>query len=155
MSLLAPGYVSPYGKPRGLAARLLKMAGRMSTDRTLPWAGTGIIEDLKMAAQVLNKREWLEKLRLSDDPDAQRFAAEALADEELLDAAYDAAGHVKGLPDEATALDPVETIEKLDAATVAARRDYTAVRDVLVGLGALADDDTETPVADLLRALLS
>lgn len=148
-------YVSPYGKPRGLAARLVNWAGRMATDRSLPWAGTGIIEDLKLAGYVLNKREWLEKLHLSDDPDAQRFAAEALADDETLEAVQDAADRAQASNEPHAGADPVAIIEQLDENALAARRDYAAVRDVLVQAGALADDDTETPVADLLRALLS
>lgn len=148
-------YVSPYGKPRGLAQRLADWAARMGTDSSLPWAGLGIIGDLKLASQLLNKREWLEAMRLSDDPEAQRFAEELLADNETYEAAEDAAAHVKGLPDEDCALDPVETIERLDAAALAAQQDYDRVRDVLVSCGALSDDDEETPVADLVRALLS
>ena len=108
-----------------------------------------------MAAQILSKREWLEKLRLSDDPDAQRFAAEALEDEETLEAAATACGYVTGLPEEKYRLDPVQTIERLDAAVAAARADYESVRFVLVQTGALAADDKDTPVADLLRALLA
>lgn len=149
------GYVSPYGKPRGLAARLADWAERMGSDRQLPWAGTGIIGDLKLAAQVLNKREWLEMLRLSSDPDAHRFATEALADDETLEAVQDAADRAQASNEKYSGADPVAVIEQLDEAALAARRDYAAVRDVLVQAGALADDDTETPVADLLRALLA
>lgn len=144
-------YESPHGKPRGLALRLADWAERMGRDRGLPWAGLGIIGDLKLAAGILNKREWLEAMRLSDDPEAQRFAVELLDDADEHEIAIDAADHVRGLPDEPHALPPVETIEKLDARAV----DYGRVRDVLVQTGALADDDTETPVADLVRALLS
>ena len=148
-------YVSPYGSPRGLAARLVNWAERMGTDRNLPWAGLGVIEDLKLAGYVLNKREWLEKLLLSDDPDAQRFAREALADDETLEAVQDAADRAQASAEKYSGADPVAVIEQLDEAALAARRDYAAVRDVLVQAGALADDDEETPVADLLRALLS
>lgn len=143
-------YVSPYGQPRGLASRLLKMAQIMATDRGR-WAGTGIIEDLKLTASILNRREWLEKLRLSDDPDAQRFAAELLDDVDELDCVETAAAHVRGLPDEPEALQGVETIERLDKRA----QDYESVRAVLVQVGALDDGDRETPVADLVRALLS
>lgn len=149
------GYVSPHGRPAGLAARLGDWAGRISIDHSLPWAGLGIIEDLKLAAQVLNKREWLEKLRLSNDPDAQRFAAEALADDETLEAVQDAADRAQASNEKYSGADPVAVIEQLDEAALAARRDYDRGRDVLVQAGALADDDRETPVADLLRALLA
>lgn len=149
------GYVSPYGKPRGLAARLSQWASRMGTDRSLPFAGLGVIGDIKLAAQVLNKREGLEKLLLSDDPDAQRFAREALCDDETLEAVQDAVDRAHGSPEPYSGADPVAVIEQLDEAVLAARRDYEAVRNVLVQAGALADDDKETPVADLLRMLLS
>lgn len=143
-------YVSPHGKPAGLAHRLAEWAERMGSDKGLPWAGLGIIGDLQLASRILNKREWLEAMRLSDDPEAQAFAAELLADNETYEAAEDAAAHVRGLPDEPHALDPVETIEKLDRRA----QDYERVRAVLVDAGALADDDEETPVADLVRALM-
>lgn len=144
-------YQSPYGRPRGLAKRLADMAARMGTDRALPWLGLGIVEDLIMAASILNRREWLEKLRLSDDPEAQQFAAELLDDADTLEAAEIAAAHVQGLPKEPHALDPVDTIERLDAFAVERQQ----IRDLLVEIGALAENDDETPVADLIRALLS
>lgn len=144
------GYISPYGRPRGLASRLLKMAQIMATDRGR-WAGTGIIEDLKLTASILNRREWLEKMRLSDDPAAQQFAAELLDDVDTLEAADDAAAHVQGLPKEPHALDPVVTIERLDKVAVERQQ----IRDLLVELGALAEGDDDTPVVDLIRALLS
>lgn len=145
------GYISPYGRPRGLAKRLAAMAERMGTDRALPWLGTGIIEDLKLTASILNRREWLEKMRLSDDPAAQQFAAELLDDVDTLEAADDAAAHVQGLPKEPHALDPVVTIERLDKVAVERQQ----IRDLLVELGALAEGDDDTPVVDLIRALLS
>lgn len=144
------GYISPYGKPRGLVARLLKMAQTMATDRGR-WAGLGIIEDLKLAASILNRREWLEAMRFSADPLAQTFAAELLDDVDELDCVETAAAHVQGLPDEPEALPGVETIERLDKRA----QDYESVRAVLLEIGALAEGDRETPVADLVRALLS
>ena len=155
MDDLTPGYVSPYGKPGGLAKRLADWAERLPLDHSYPWVGTGILEDLKLAAAILSKREWLEAMRLSDDPEAQQFAAELLAVCDEWDAAEDACAYVRGIPGEDSALPPVDTIEKLDAAALAAQRDYGRVRDVLVERGALAHDDTETPVGDLVRALLS
>ena len=140
-------YESPFGKPRGLVGRLADWADRMGKDRSLPWAGLGIIEDLRLMVQVLDKREWLEAMRLSDDPDAQRFARELLADNETVEAAEGAAYNAHHVSDEA-ADDPVRAIEELDARLV-------RIRGVLVSTGALADDDTETDLADLLRALLS
>ena len=156
-------YQSPYGKPRGLARRLADMAVKMAANENRHlWAGLGIIEDLKLASRVLNKREWLEALRLSPDPDAQRFADEALADDETLDAVQLAASSARTPIAANTAesayrvpsYDPVATIEQLDEAAQQAQRDYRSVRDVLVQVGAIAPDDNETPVADLVRALL-
>lgn len=143
-----------YGQPRGLGKRLADWADRMGRDKSLPWAGLGILEDLKLAAKALNKREWLEALRLSPDPEAHRFADEALADDDTLDAvqyAADRAQMAGGNPGD----DPVWIIEQLDQKASALAGDYDAVRAVLVETGALADEDTETPVAGLLRALLS
>lgn len=147
----APAYASPYGKPRGLPRRLLDWAARMGTDRSLPWAGLGIIGDLKMAASILNRREWLETLRLSDDPEAADFARELLDDLDELETVETAAASVRGLPTEPHALPGVETIERLDGVA----EQYEAVRAVLVERGALAADDRDTPVGDLVRALLS
>lgn len=142
------GYVSPYGKPQGLAERLDNWAYRMRTDQSLPWVGLGIIGDIELATKLLNSREFLENLRTHGTPEQAEFAREILADLDTLDAADDASRHVKSLPGEAYALDPVATIERLDA-------DYLAVREVLVEVGALEGTDGKTPVADLLRALLS
>lgn len=144
-------YDSPYGKPRGLRARLVKWADEMGTNHTWPWAGLGIIQDIRLVAYILEKREWLEKMRLSTDPEAQQFATELLDDADELETIEWAAADVKGLPKEPHALPGVETIEKLDAVAV----DYLAVRNVLVETGALAPDDDQTPVADLLRVLLA
>lgn len=145
------GYISPFGKPRGLASRLADMAGRMGTDRNLPWAGLGIIEDLKLAASILCKREWLEALRLSDDPDAQRFAAEALEDIDELETVETAAASVQGLLDEPHALPGVETIEKLDDKAVA----LSKIRAVLYEIGVADKATTDDEMADFIRALLS
>lgn len=145
------GYVSPYGKPAGLPERMAAWVDRMKTDRSLPFAGMGILEDCKLAARILNSREFLDWLRVNGTTEQADFAGEILRDLETLDAADDAARHVEGLPDEPHALDPVATIEKLDKRAV----DYEAVRGVLIDCGALGEDDTETPVADLIRALLS
>jgi len=108
-----------------------------------------------LAAQVLNKREWLEMLRLSSDPDAHRFATEALADDETLEAVQDAADRAQASNEKYSGADPVAVIEQLDEAALSARREFESVRDVLVQAGALSPDDRETPVADLLRALLA
>lgn len=147
-------YVSPYGRPRGLASRFLKMAHIMATDRGR-WAGTGIIEDLKLAASILNRREWLETMRLSSDPEAQRFAAELLDDADELEAAEDAAAHVQGLPEEPDALDPTRTIERLDAEAVKGQQAMRQIRSLLEEQGVVDDATPTDDLPGILRALLS
>lgn len=46
-------YVSPHGKPEGLRKRLEYWAERMSTDPSLPWAGLGIIADIRAAIEFV------------------------------------------------------------------------------------------------------
>ena len=147
--------MSVYGKPAGLPARLLRWADQLATDLRFPWIGAGIIEDLKLTASLLSSREFLDHLRTKGTAQEADFATEILADLDTLDAATDAARHVEGLPGIKHALGPVETIEKLDAEAVKLCLDYDAIRDVLVDTGALAEGDETTPVADLVRALLS
>ncbi len=149
------GYVSPFGKPTGLKRRLLEHVERMGRDRNLPWLGTGIIEDLKLAAAILNKREWLEAMRLSNDPEAQRFAAELLDDDETLDAAWNAAEHAKALPDDVDKLDPVAVTEALDAEATKAQATNRSIRLVLEQAGVADDQTTDEELPDLLRALLA
>ena len=47
-------YVSPYGKADGLSDRLKKWADDLGKDRRYPWAGLGLIEDLLVAAAVVD-----------------------------------------------------------------------------------------------------
>lgn len=157
------GYVSPYGKPRGLRARLAKFRTMLS-QQGLPWHGTGIIDDMELLMQILNKREWLEKLRTSDDPDAQRFAAELLDDDETNEAVQSAADQVRTqIPDvntESTAhraptYDPVATIEHLDEAAVSAQAAVAAMRRTLERAGVVDDETPDEMLPDLLQALLA
>lgn len=46
-------YKSKYGARDGLADRLEDWVRRLGTDRSLPWAGTGLLADLQTAADVL------------------------------------------------------------------------------------------------------
>ena len=47
-------YESPYGKAdKDLGKRLAYWANQLSHDRRYPWAGLGIIDDLKCAAGLL------------------------------------------------------------------------------------------------------
>ncbi len=49
-------YVSPYGKPEGLPDRLRKWVEDLSKDNRYPWAGLGLIADLKLAADMLENK---------------------------------------------------------------------------------------------------
>jgi hypothetical protein len=49
-------YISPYGKADGLSERLLKFADTFASDKRYPWAGLGIIDDLRAAAAVIDGR---------------------------------------------------------------------------------------------------
>lgn len=46
-------YESPYGKAEGLADRLEEWVTRISRDKTLPWPGLGIIDDIRAAAATI------------------------------------------------------------------------------------------------------
>ena len=49
-------YISPHGKAAGLSERLLKFADTLSKNKSYPWIGTGIIDDLRAAAAVIDGR---------------------------------------------------------------------------------------------------
>ena len=142
-----PGYVSPHGHLSGLRDRLAKWVERMGRDRSLPWVGLGVVNDLEVTLQLLNLREFAEWLRVNGPPEQQGFAADILADQETLEAVRQAAD-MAGYRDEP---DPVRVVERLDDEV----RALDAMRAVLVEKGALANDDYDTPLPDLLRALLS
>lgn len=144
-----------YGAPAGMRARLANWQRILTRDRSLPWVGTGLIEDLRTTMQLLNLREFAEWLRVHGPAEHREFAEEILRNEEYVEAVDDAAERVQAIDGRPFILHPAATITALDEKALAARADYDAVRDVLVECGALADDDEETPVADLLRALLA
>lgn len=145
----SPRYASPYGKAAGLADRLAMWRDRLATDRTVTWFGTGLIADLELAMRLLDLREYAEWLKLHGPPEHQAFADDILSDQDTVDSvrqAVDTAGyrHVS---------DPVKAVEMLDEESRGER--IADVRKVLVDMGALAADDLETNLPDLLRALLS
>lgn len=152
--LPSPGYVSPYGKPRGLRARLVQHRATLGS-HSVPWTGLGLVADVDLIMQILNKREWLETMHKSDDPDAQRFAAELLADDETLDAAWNAAEHARALPKDTDTLDPVAVTEALDEAATKAQATNRSIRLVLEQAGVADDETTDEELPDLLRALLA
>lgn len=47
-------YDRKYGKPEGLTERLENWADRLGSDKSLPWAGLGLIDDLRAAAQRIS-----------------------------------------------------------------------------------------------------
>ena len=157
------GYVSPYGKPRGLRERLAQHRARLS-DRQYPWHGTGLIDDMELIMAILDKREWLEAMRLSDDPDAQRFAAELLDDDETNEAVQSAADQVRTkIPDvntettpyRAPSYDPVATIEHLDEAAAKAQAAVASMRRTLEQAGVVDDETPDDMLPAMLQALLS
>lgn len=152
----AHGYVSrprppnrQFGTLAGLRLRLAEWVDRAGTDRSLPWIGLGIIQDLELVMRLLDLREFAEWLKLHGPAEHQAFAADILADQDTLEALSDAlrtAG--KG-----NVTDPVKAVEMLDME--ARDSEGEKVRAVLVEMGALAADDEETDVPSLVRALLS
>jgi hypothetical protein len=46
-------YERPFGKPEGIEKRLAMWANQLGRDKTYPWIGLGIIDDLKCAAEML------------------------------------------------------------------------------------------------------
>lgn len=47
-------YDRQYGKREGLAERLIEHIKRLGTDRTLPWVGLGLIDDLYAASAAIS-----------------------------------------------------------------------------------------------------
>ena len=142
-----PRYVSPHGHVSGLRDRLAAMIPRLGQDKSLPWVGLGLVQDLEIVVQLLNLQEFAEWLRVNGTPEQQPFAEDILADQFTLEAVRQACD-TAGLRDEH---DVVRAVEKLDLDSRVVER----MRSVLVESGALEPDDTQTDMADLLRALLS
>lgn len=138
-----------YGKPEGLRARLADWADRMGRDRSLPWAGLGIIGDLRLASRILNLREFAEDLRVKGTDEQRQFADDILRLDETAEAT-DSALCTAGLIN----FDPPAAIETLAREREQAQRDVRQVREFLTEQGMLAEGDTETPLVPLLRVLL-
>lgn len=149
-------YVSPYGRlDADLPRRLAALSETLRRPGFGAFVGSGPIADLEALMRFLNSREFLEYLRTRGNDTESRFAGELLRDQETLEAVQLAADCAQETSQPHSGADPVAIIEELDGALSSARYDYRQVRRVLVDLGALADDDETTPVADLLRALLA
>lgn len=46
-----------FGKPEGLARRLAMWANSLGKNKSYPWLGLGIVDDLKCAARLLGNNE--------------------------------------------------------------------------------------------------
>ena len=151
-------YVSPYGRAPGLIGRLTLAVERMRCDRSFPWVGTGLIDDMEAILQLLNRREFLDHLRVHGDDDARRFAGELSADLDTIEAtesAIEAAERRGDWGPDGIPADPPAAVEAITDAAIEAQRQFNLMRGVLVQTGALADDDDTTDTVALLRALLS
>ncbi len=101
--------------------------------------------DLELVMQLLDLREFADWLRTHGAPDQTRCAADIISQVDTIDALDDAVAYAGGL---ATSDDPVKALEDMTG-------DLRGVRDVLVSVGALEAQDYDTPLPDLLRALLA
>lgn len=63
-------YKSPYGKAEGLADRLDGLADRLAKDKTFPWLGSGIYDDLRAAACAVRGEPIQEKSTPVPEPEA-------------------------------------------------------------------------------------
>lgn len=152
-------YESPYGKPAGLRKRVADWHYRLrSSAGNVPAIGHvqagafwgGLVADLGVIMQILNLREFGEWLRANGPAEHRQFADELLRQDETIEA-LDSAMTRAGL----TNFDPVAGVETLQRERDAERQQIAAVRQLLVEQGMLAAGDTTTPLAPLLRALLS
>ena len=56
MHVLTKESYEKQGKAAGLSERLLRFADTLSKNKSYPWLGTGIIDDLRAAAAVIDGR---------------------------------------------------------------------------------------------------
>jgi len=142
----SPVYDPPYGKITGLPERIGRWLDRLKSP-SLPWIGLGLIEDLRMVMRILSLREFGEFLR-------SRAGIDSEWGDEII-AAADAADELDQLQADIEKAVPVAVGQEYADAVEQAAKLGDRMRAVLVETGALADDDTVTDPADLLRALLS
>lgn len=142
----SPPYDPPFGKLSGLPDRIGSWCKRLRSPG-LPWAGLGLIRDLEMVMRLLTLREFGEFLR-------SRAGIDSEWGDEII-AAADAADELEELQADIERAVPVEPGEIYADAVERAAKLGERMRAVLVETGALADNDTETDPADLLRLLLS
>lgn len=141
-------YVSPYGKFEGLTERLV----RWRRDLTRPGSGRpfygGLVADLEVVLRFLNSAEFAEWLRVKGDQEQAKWAADILE-------ALDRGEEYDRLLLDIEKLVPVAQGQTHADAVEQASELGERMRQVLIETGALADDDTVTDPADLLRALLT
>jgi hypothetical protein len=133
-----------------LAARIAARIERIKRDPSHPWVGLGIVRELEEIMQLLTLPEFAEWLRLHGGEHA-KWADEILA---AHDTATDHAELIDDIDDTVSVAvgQPYSEAIALAAADAATLHD---VRAVLVERGALAADDRETELPDLIAALLS
>lgn len=121
------------------------------------------------APQILTLTEFAERLRINGTTEEQRFAKEILDNEDDLDAAYQAALAAQAYLGDTALNDPVAVVEEFHRRVEAAakeireltkqvaveQRRHRDLRMIFVEVGAITDDDTESDLPALLRALLS
>jgi hypothetical protein len=132
-----------YGSIGGLPQRIADWVGRMKYDKTLPWAGLGVVDDMEAVVRLLSLKEFGEFLHTHSDPELQRWGVEVLAahgDRKILLATID-----QHLPEGDSATDAVRI----------AGETITDVRAALERCGALTPGDTSTPIGPLLAMLLA
>lgn len=144
----SPTYVSPFGKLEQLHERLAKFRRRLCERGSGTFVGLGPIADLELVMRLISAREFVEWLRVNGDQEQARWAADIL---EEMDRGED----YGRLTDEIERVVPVAPGQEYGEAVEQAAALGERMRAVLVETGALADDDTATDPAALLRALLS
>lgn len=65
--------VGSFGKPDGVDRRLAAWARQLSCDKSYPWVGSGLIDDLKCAAKILGTD--FDVMYPSPIPEDDEFAA--------------------------------------------------------------------------------
>lgn len=135
------------GGIRGLPQRMAEWLSLANNPGTT-WLGMGRHADLGLIVRLLSLNEFGQWLRTHSDDELQQWGLEVLEAAEAKDELEALEGEV------ATNLPGPEGTSYQGAVRIAGET-ITNVRAVLVDIGALAPEDTDTPISDLLRALLA
>lgn len=143
-------YVSPFGRIQGLGSRLQSVVDRLRKDRSFPWQGTGLIDDLELIMKLISLEDFVDWLRVNGPEEHQHFADEIFAkivEGEQLDALQE---HID------KKLDPAEedksheeTINKAHASV----ENLDAIMNALRQLGAIDDTTKPEDIPALLKVL--